>query len=123
MTTNQERRSVLIIDDDIELRLFVQTVADLCDVPLLQAGDCDSGLRILDKHHKTIKTILLDYFMPGMSPVNCAGCISKEAGSEISVVLLTAAPDPAERAAELRLKRWLAKPLDAGTLMNLLLKD
>ena len=36
------------------------------------------------------------------------------------MVLLTAAVDPSARAAELKISRWVSKPFDASTLINLL---
>jgi CheY-like chemotaxis protein len=73
----------------------------------------------LDEEHQRIKLILLDYFMPGMAPAQCADAIVAEAASKIPVVLLTAAFDPAARAAELKLHRWVSKPFEVSEVIDL----
>jgi len=117
MTTRVSRDSVLVIDDDPYLCELVETIGQTCGVPVLRANDCSSGLKILESESRRIKMILLDYFMPGMQPLDCAGAIIERAGSTIPVVLLTAA---SARAAELKISRWVSKPFDASTLINLL---
>jgi DNA-binding response OmpR family regulator len=114
------RNAVLVIDDDADFRGLVETFAELWNVPVLQAGDCNSGLRILDREHQRIKMILLDYFIPGMEPVKCAKAILTKAGSSISVVLVTAAVDAGARAGELKITRWMTKPFDSSVLRRLL---
>jgi CheY-like chemotaxis protein len=119
MSTTVTRDTVLVIDDDPYLRELVEIVGVTCGVPVLQAPDCEAGLKVLESENGRIKMILLDYFMPGMQPVDCACAITGKAG-RIPVVLVTAAVDPSERAAELNIDRWLAKPFDVLTLTDLL---
>jgi CheY-like chemotaxis protein len=114
------RNAVLVIDDDPDFRGLVKTFADLWKVPVLQAGDCNTGLKILEREHYRIKMVLLDYFMPGMEPLTCARAIIAKAGPSIRVILVTAAPDPRARALELEISRWLAKPFESSTLKSLL---
>jgi CheY-like chemotaxis protein len=114
------RNAVLVIDDDADFRGLVETFAQLWNVPVLQAGDCNSGLRILDREHPRIKMILLDYFIPGMEPVKCAKAVLTKAGPSISVVLVTAAVDAGARAEELKINRWMTKPFDSSVLHSLL---
>src|SRR5262245_59379428 len=116
------RDAVLIIDDDPEFRTLVEVFAGVCNVPVLQAADCQSGLQVLEENHDRIKVVLLDYFMPGMPPPTCAAAIRTKAGPRIRIVLITAAADPAARAAELCISRWVAKPLEMHALTNLLVQ-
>jgi CheY-like chemotaxis protein len=120
MSGEGTRDSVLVIDDDPDLRSLVEAVGQIYDIPVLQAPDCCEGLRILEEEYARIKMIFLDYFMPRMDPSNCVDSIIARAGSEIPIVLLTAAVDPAARAAELKIKRWLSKPFDVEALSNVL---
>jgi CheY-like chemotaxis protein len=62
--------------------------------------------------------VLLDYFMPGMDPARCARELCSVA-RPTRVVLCTAAVDPAARAAEVGLSRWLAKPFELEALQTL----
>jgi CheY-like chemotaxis protein len=123
MNGKASRNTVLVIDDDPDFRTMVETYAEFCGVPILQASDCTMGLTVLKHQRGRIKLILLDYLMPGMEPARCAAAIIAKAGPAIPVVLVTAAPDPAERAAELHLSRWILKPFDGSTLTRLLEQD
>jgi CheY-like chemotaxis protein len=114
------RNAVLVIDDDADFRGLVEILAQLWNVPVLQAGDCRSALKILEYEHERITMILLDYLMPGMEPAKCVKAILAKAGPAIEVVLVTAAVDPAAIAGELKINRWISKPFESSTLKSLL---
>ena len=114
------QNAVLVVDDDPDYRGLVETFAQLWNIPVLQAADCKSALRILDRERQNITMILLDYFMPGMEPAKCVKAILAKAGPSIEVVLVTASVDARARAGELKINRWLAKPFDSSTLKRLL---
>ena len=120
MNSKISRDTVLIIDDDPYLRELVEAIGRTCKVPVLQAQDCSVGLEVLDREGARIKLILLDYFMPGMQPVQCANALLAKAGPKIPVILITAAPDPAMRASELKIDRWISKPFDVSALAELM---
>src|SRR5689334_14662263 len=85
-------------------------------ITVLEADDCAQGLQILDREKNRIRLILLDYFMPGMEPTQCAAALIARAGPSIPIILATAAVDPAVRAAELKLSQWVSKPFDMSIL-------
>ena len=116
------RDAVLVIDDDPEFRTLVEVFAGVRNIPVLQAADCQSGLQVLEENLDRIKVVLLDYFMPGMKPLKCADAIRTMAGPLIRIVLITAAADPAARAAELRISCWVSKPLEVSALTSLLVQ-
>jgi len=95
-------------------------IGQLCGTRVIQAGDCSEALRVIAGELPRIKMILLDYFMPGMDPPACAQAIGEKVGPSVPIVLVTAAIDPANRAAELHLDRWIAKPVDPTTLRELI---
>jgi CheY-like chemotaxis protein len=114
------RNTVLVIDDDPDCRDLIEALAQIRSVPVLQAHDCGEGLRVLEREHRRIKIILLDYFMPGMEPTKCVASIVARAGTAIPVVLITAAVNATARAAELNVSRCLSKPFDIAALETLL---
>ncbi len=120
MTETPNDAAVLVIDDDPDFRTLVAAFAELCHVVVLQADNCTDGIHILKSRRQHIKMILLDYMMPGMKPPQCVAAIRAEAGPLIPIILMTAAHDPASRAAELNITRWISKPFDASTLINVL---
>src|SRR5215813_1090496 len=91
-------------------------IGQMWEIVVLEAGDCGQALQILDREKNRIKLILLDYFMPGMEPRQCAAALIAKAGPSIPIILATAAVDPAVRAAELKLSQWLSKPFDMSVL-------
>src|SRR5262245_7524137 len=114
--------AVLVSDDDSSCRELIAILGQLWGVPVLEAADCAAGLRILQREKERIRLILLDYFMPGMRPVDCTATLTAMAGPSIPIVLITAAVDPAIRAAELKLSRWISKPFDVSVLETLFKK-
>jgi CheY-like chemotaxis protein len=120
VTRRVARDSVLIVDDDPDLRSLVVMLGQACEVRMLEAENCNSALKVIEREHSRIKLILLDYFMPGAQPEKCAAKILEQAGPDIPVVLVTAAVDAAERAAALRIDRWVSKPFETAALMTLL---
>jgi CheY-like chemotaxis protein len=120
MSDQARRDSVLVIDDNADFRELIAMIGELCGVPVLQASDCSSALRVLNRELPRIKLIFLDYYMPGMEPITCAHAITEKAGPSVPVVLLTAAMNPSTRAQELHLDRWIAKPVDPSTLKEIM---
>jgi len=113
---------VLVVDDDPDLRQMIVFMGQLCGTVVLEAGDCGQALQILDREKSGIRLILLDYFMPGMEPTECAAALIAKAGPSIPIILVTAAIDPAVRAAELKLSQWLSKPFDISVLETIFKK-
>ena len=120
MTENSNGKAVLVVDDDPDFRALVVAIGEFCKVPIFQACDCNQALDVLEQNGDSIKMILLDYFMPGMEPSQCAAAVIAKAAPPIQVVLVTAAADPSARAAELKIRRWLSKPFEASTLTKLI---
>jgi CheY-like chemotaxis protein len=123
MKATLRRDAVLVIDDDADCRQLIETLGEICGVPVLQAPDCKAGLKVIECEGSRIKIILLDYLMPGMEPAKCAASIIAAAGRAIQIVLITAAADAASRAAELKVSRWLSKPFEMTSLQSLLTVD
>ena len=107
---------VLVVDDDPAYRELIVLAGQMWGIVVLEAGDCKQALQILDRDKNRIKLILLDYWMRGMEPAQCAAALIAKAGPSIPIILVTAAANPAVRAAELKLNRWLSKPFDISAL-------
>ena len=110
--------AILIIDDDADLRDLVRLVLEPTNVDVVEAATCGEGIAALRANRERVRLVLLDYFMPGMDPACCAKELCSLASSHV-IVLCTAAVDPAGRAAEVGLSRWLAKPFELDALETL----
>ena len=108
--------AVLIIDDDADLRDLVRLVVEPTNVDLVEAATCIEGIAALRANRDRVCLVLLDYFMPGIDPACCARELCSLAGSTAAIVLCTAGVNPAARAAEVGLSRWLAKPFELDAL-------
>jgi DNA-binding NtrC family response regulator len=115
------RDCVMIIDDDADLReLIAVSLADL-HLSCVEAAGCADALPLLDRNRARLRAVLVDYFMPGPSPAACAKAILERVDPGVAVILVSAAVDIAERAAELGLTRHLAKPFDLVQLSDAVL--
>jgi CheY-like chemotaxis protein len=114
--------AALVVDDDPDCRAMIALMGTIWGTPVLEAGNCAEALAVLEHERERVRLILLDYFMPGMQPAECAAALSAKAGPSIPIVLITAAVDPALRAAELNLTQWVSKPFDIFAIQSLFRK-
>jgi CheY-like chemotaxis protein len=112
--------AVLIVDDDADLRDLVRLVAQSMGVEVFEAATCKEAIAVLSRERSRIRLVLLDYFMPGMVPLECARALLALALPASSIILCTAAVDPAGRAAEVGLVRALGKPFSIPDLEHVL---
>jgi CheY-like chemotaxis protein len=118
-----EPYAVLVIDDDADYRDVVRFLLEAMGLAVLEAPDCATGLAVLDRERARVRFVLLDYWMPGLAPVECAHALLERAGADIEVVLVTAAVSASERAAELGIRRYLSKPFESEQLERLVLRS
>jgi len=113
------RDRVVVIDDDPDFReLLCFCIADL-GFTCVEAGSCCEALPLLDRERGRVRVVLLDYFMPGLSPPACARAVLDHVEPGVPVVLVSAAVDIAARAAEVGLGRFLAKPFEISALREI----
>ncbi|KYF88881.1 hypothetical protein BE20_21780 [Sorangium cellulosum] len=115
------RNRVLVIDDDPDFRELVALSLGEWGLHCLQVPDCAQALPLLERERDRLRAVLCDYFMPGLSPCECAKAIRERIDPVVRVVLVSAAVDVAELAAKLGLARFLAKPFDLDELHDAVL--
>jgi DNA-binding response OmpR family regulator len=109
--------SVLIIDDD---RLVCETLADVLEADgyeVLGARDAAKVLDVLE--HAEPDLILLDLSMPGMDGTAFLRAYRQREGSQAPIILVSAAADLGQRAAELGVAGYLPKPFKLENLLDL----
>jgi CheY-like chemotaxis protein len=114
-----DRGTVLIIDDDPDFRELMSISLESMGFSALSAPDCSTAMAVFEREHEHISTVLLDYLMPGMVPCDCIAALMAQPHRP-RVILVTAAADPAARAAELGCDQWLSKPFSQKQLEHLL---
>lgn len=78
---------ILVIDDEEKLRSLLVRILKLENFELYQAGDCKSGLKMLEQ--QAIDVVLCDVKLPDGNGVDLTGAI-KEKYPDVEVILLTA---------------------------------
>ena len=104
---------ILVVDDDPDLREFLRLMLTSMGFEVSSAANGQEALDIMEDRDPDL--ILLDMKMPVMNGWEL--CRSLEGrGARPPIVVLTAAPDPAARAAEVHAEGWLGKPFEYAAL-------
>ena len=104
---------ILVVDDDADLRDFLRLMVTSMGFEVTCAANGQEALNVMEGHDPDL--ILLDMKMPVMDGWQfCRALEGRDARPPI--VVLTAAPDPAARAAEVCAEGWLGKPFEYAAL-------
>ena len=104
---------ILIVDDDPDLREFLRLMLTSMGFEVTSAANGQEALNDLEGHDPDL--ILLDMKMPVMDGWEFCRVLEGR-DSRPPIVVLTAAPDPAGRAAEVHADGWLGKPFEYADL-------
>jgi len=81
---------ILIVDDSSVMRKVIKAAADVLDLDTEEAQDGIEALEILDKNHKNIDLVLLDWNMPDLTGYDVLVTIkSDERYKDIPVMMVT----------------------------------
>ncbi len=118
MATRHKIESVLVIEDEADIRNFAFRVLELEGYRVLQAGDGNEGLRLVRKN-RGISLVLLDLRLPGRDGWVVLQEMKEDPRlSRIPVVVFSAlaAPWQRKRALGMGAAAYLTKPVDATSL-------
>jgi CheY-like chemotaxis protein len=108
---------VLVVEDDADLRELLSMMIESMGVEVVSASNGKEALERMAT--KRPRMILLDMRMPVMDGWQFVREVDRRGGPRPPIVVVTAAPNPAERASEVRAEAWLSKPFDRETLVRL----
>ena len=94
MTTATKQISVLIVDDEADIRLLFRTVLRTADAGLVVCGEAADGhdaIALVDSEHPDV--VILDQRMPGMTGIETAREIERRHPDQ-RIVLCSAYLDP-----------------------------
>jgi CheY-like chemotaxis protein len=110
-------RRILVVDDDASIRDFIEMA--LTDEGY-QVALATNGLEALDQLAADPPSlILLDMAMPVMDGWAFAEAYRARPGPHAPIVVVTAAHEAAERAAQVRADDYIAKPFDLDRLLEM----
>jgi CheY-like chemotaxis protein len=111
-----EELTVLVVDDDEDLRTMVAFVLETEGYAVRTAADGIEGLEQLEAGLPD--EILLDMRMPRMDGWEFAKRVRARYGRDVPVVVMTAAEHAEKRATEVDADDFVAKPFDIDSLLR-----
>jgi CheY-like chemotaxis protein len=111
-------KRVLVVDDDETIRdLLVMTLSEE-GYEVVAAPNGEAALELLRRARPDV--IVLDMKMPVLDGWQFARAYREAPGPHAPVVVLTAAENAAQRAAEINADGWVAKPFDLDELLRVI---
>ena len=117
MARKREAKTVLIIEDEVDIQTFASRVLELEGYHVLKADDGERGMEII--REKPVSLVLLDLRLPGRDGWSILREIKRSPElSKIPVVVHTAIAETPQRRRTLRMgaTTYLIKPLSAHSL-------
>lgn len=117
MMRKGKKKTVLVIEDEADVRNFASRVLELEGYRVLRAEDGDEGLRLVRENQ--VALVLLDLLLPGRSGWEVLDQLKKEPElSSIRVVVFTASAGVSQRGRALSMGAadYMVKPLSAASL-------
>lgn len=117
----QSGKKILVVDDEDDVRLFLQDFLSERDLQVLAAASGEEALEIVDRESPDI--ILLDLMMPGMDGIECLEKLKKKK-PDANVIMITALNDDVRvaKAKKLGAHNYILKPFSLGYLETELMK-
>lgn len=114
-------RKILIVDDEEDVRMFLEDFLSERDLRVETAANGDEALKKVADFHPDV--VLLDVMMPGVDGMECLERI-KDKYPKIHVIMLTALKDEVrmEKAKKLGAYDYVVKPFSLDYLEKQLLK-
>lgn len=110
-------RSVLVVDDDVELLGMVQILLEEAGYRVITAIDGQDGLEKVAQEMPAV--ILLDMKMPGTDGWQFAREFRARHDRQAPIVVLTAAEDARKRTEEIGADDYLGKPFEIDDLVRI----
>ena len=104
-------KTILLADDEANLRLLLRTTLDEPDYAILEAGDGQDAYELAIKHRPDL--IVLDWMMPGMTGLELASRLRENPDtSDTPIILLTARGQEEDKSQALAVgvNAYLVKP-------------
>lgn len=108
---------LLLVDDDDDIREMLATILEADGFRIVTARNGHEALERIDEERPDL--VILDMRMPVMDGWQL-NRVLEERGDRPPIVVVTAAADPAARAADIRAEGWLAKPFDIEELEHVI---
>ncbi len=110
------RKSILVVDDDPEIRSLLETVLREEGYSVRSAAN---GLEAIHAVEDSVPDlVVMDLMMPLMDGAETARELWSRYGRRVPIVVLTASEVDSSLVRELPANRWMAKPFDLSILLG-----
>lgn len=107
---------ILVVDDDEDLQQLLRLVLEGQGYSVETASNGEEALACLERRRPGV--ILLDMRMPVMNGWEFVAALQRDGRRAPPIVVVTAAANPGQQAAEVGAAGWIAKPFDMRRVME-----
>src|SRR5271154_7038916 len=112
MTTGMQCGTILVVDDNLDIRAFAKRFLETAGWTVVTAADGEEGLRFYAEHQASIVLLLTDVVMPNIDGLQLADRVLRM-DSRLPVLLMSGDAWAAYRGLE-----CLAKPFRSAELLD-----
>jgi PAS domain S-box-containing protein len=117
--THTQQKTVLVVDDERQVREAICDILDLEEIATLTAGSGEEGVAIFSSHHASIGLVILDLSMPGMSGIETFTALRKiEPNAKIILSSGYTEAEILQKMAGTSPTGFLQKPYQIDTIIN-----
>lgn len=112
-------KKILIVDDSRTARMQVKNTLGDAGFEVVEAGDGEEGVRVVEQMSAELELVLCDVNMPALNGLDMLQRLHPRFGSKMSFLMLTTEAEPTlvRRAKELGAKGWIVKPFKPEMLV------
>ena len=112
MAGNRQRGTILVVDDNGEIRSFAKSILEIAGYTVITASDGKQGIGCYEQHRSNIVLLLTDVVMPNIGGFELAERVLKM-DSQVSVVLMSG-----DSSRDYQSWEYLAKPFRPTELIE-----
>jgi CheY-like chemotaxis protein len=115
---------ILIADDSATIRRLIRGILQFRGHEIVEAATGDEALQAIEREGRALDVAILDLMMPGRTGLEVlaelrAAEAGRSADRPLPVIILTAEDDEAEHALAIGASRFLLKPFEPVTLLQI----
>jgi DNA-binding response OmpR family regulator len=112
MTSGMQRESILLVDDDLDIRKFAKIFLETAGYAVITAADGEQALRLYEENQSSIVLIVTDVLMPNINGFELADRVLR-IDSQMPILFMSGEPSSGYRGLE-----YLVKPLRPTDLVK-----
>lgn len=111
-----QSKKIFVIDDDVSIGEILSMMLEMEGYTVNSFNSGKSG--VARAHAEKPDIVLLDYFLPGERAENIIKNLRKAVGKDMPILLMSASRQAEEKAEELAVNEFIAKPFHREKLLE-----